>query len=316
MPSQTAQLGSIHIDHPLGYDGVIELDKRENLNFSPYYPALIQLHEEIPAEEVPLHWHKGAEFVYVRHGCVRLLIDGRVATVGQGQICLVSPNAHHAIYPMPSDGRQSVLSVTFDDRHLARLAPGLHDRCLQQCVPIGTDTAYPDDEMLAMCEELIAVLDDTGSELRLIRANRLIYALLERMYTVYIAENCDLCDSAANQNADSRIKPMIDFMERNYAAGITVADVACEFGYDRAYFSRLFKKYAGIGPERYLVELRLQSSVDALMHSVVPCNQIAEEQGFASGRAFSRAFEKRYGMTPSVFRRMHRERRIEQLDKA
>lgn len=308
MSVQVAPLGSIRITQHLDFEGTIELDGREQLGFSPRYPALVQLHEEMPAQDVPLHWHKGAEMLYARQGRLRVFVDGRSVTIEEGQFCLISPNARHAIHPMPRSTGQSVLSVTFDDRQIARLAPGLHDRYLKQGLPIGRGTAWPDADLELICEDLIVSLADDTSELRFIRAARLVFQLLEHIYTHYASESCELSAAAGSDAVDERIKPMVDFFDHNYASGVTVTQAAKEFGYSPEYFSRLFSKHAGMSPERYLTELRLQHAVDVLVSSRVSCSQIAQDSGFRSARAFSTAFFKRYGMMPSVFRRENHER--------
>lgn len=308
MAIQIAPLGSIRVTRQLDYDDVIELDGHEQLGFSPRYPALVQLHEEMPAQDVPLHWHKGAEVLYARHGRLRVFVDGCGVTIREGQFCLITSNARHAIHPMPRPDGQSVLSVTFDDRHVTRLAPGLHDRCLMASRPIGRGTAYPDEDMTNMCEKLIDALLGS-SELRFVRASRLVLQLLEHVYTRYAAESCELSDAAASDAVDERIKPMVDFLEHNFATGVTITQAAREFGYSPEYFSRLFLRHAGMSPSRYLAEVRLRFAVDALLSSNVSCARIAQDSGFRSARAFSEAFAKRYGMAPSAFRRAHRERR-------
>ena len=102
-----------YVDSELDYSSVINSDHRESWGSNQLYPAIVRVHTEMPAQNVPLHWHLGSELVYARHGDVRLFIDGMDVTLRSGQLCLISPKAcipfiqcrmmiHRTCYPYPS----------------------------------------------------------------------------------------------------------------------------------------------------------------------------------------------------------------------
>ncbi|QOL33230.1 helix-turn-helix transcriptional regulator [Bifidobacterium eulemuris] len=312
------------INRELDYTAVIDHDQHESWGSSSLYPAIVRIHTEMPAQDVPLHWHLGAELVYVRHGRVRLFIDGIETTIVDGQACLVSPRALHAIYPEPDDDGQCVLSISFDGEFLSRLSPGLSNRRLMQAVAIaaeeppseghahaprnhgGERPVVRDSTLISLCEEVIACVDDFDPELRLLRLNELLYGML-----VHVLAECwerDGGDSGAMASARSsaEIYAVIEYMEHHFHSGVTIGELAERFGYSREYFSRLFKKHAGVTPEQYLTEIRLQSAVDDLLNGSDTNADIARNNGFSSAKAFSRAFSNRFSLTPSVFRRTHR----------
>lgn len=327
-----------HINRELDYDKAIDNDRHESWGGSPLYPAIVRLHTEMPAQSVPLHWHLGAELVYVRHGAVRMFIDGEQTMIGDGQVALVSPKALHSIHPMPYDHEQNVLSISFDGEYLARMSPGLAGLRLVQSVAIGGDDSPSAERLVALCEQVADCIDAEDADVRLLRLNALLYALLcqliedwrvpERGVMSGIAGiagvgagvgagaggsgdaggsgsgNAGAGDGAVPY-AGSELYAITAYMEAHYASGMTVGQIARHFGYSREYFSRMFKRGAGVTPDRYLTEMRVQSAVDDLLGGGETVAAIAQRNGFASARSMSHAFTARFSMTPAAFRRVH-----------
>ncbi|WEV47271.1 AraC family transcriptional regulator [Bifidobacterium sp. ESL0690] len=299
-----AQSSTFHISEDLDYAPTLEQNNRQNLGFPTAYPAIIQLHEEMPAQDVPLHWHRGPEFLFAKHGCVQMLIDGYSTRITDGQCCLVSPDAFHAIHPVPHANSQSVLSVTFDDQRLDAMSPNLCNTRIMQCTPIGEGTDYPDETMTKLCEELIKAMDDTNSDLRLVNVNRTLFTLLGHIYSTYSVENeSERLEQA--DNVDDNIKPIVNFMERHYSSTLSIAEVAEEFGYSPEYFSRFFSEHAGMGPKQYLTGIRLRHCTDELLMTDDTIETIAANNGL-SAKSLVRTIQKRYRVSPTQFRQQNR----------
>ena len=80
-------------------------------------------------------------------------------------------------------------------------------------------------------------------------------------------------------------------------------ELAAEAGASRATLVRLFQKTAGMAPLAFLTELRLGLARRKLIAGNVSLAAIAAEVGYQSESAFSRAFQRRYGMRPGEARR-------------
>lgn len=68
------------------------------------------------------------------------------------------------------------------------------------------------------------------------------------------------------------------------------------------HFARLFRATFGCAPYQYIQERRLIRARDHLRQSATPITAIALTCGFNDASQFSRAFRKRFGMAPSVYR--------------
>ena len=75
------------------------------------------------------------------------------------------------------------------------------------------------------------------------------------------------------------------------------------FGYSDAYLSRMFQKYANVNFKTYLQDIRMTYAYRELLNSDKTISQIAMDNGFSSSRAFTREFQKRYGILPSEVER-------------
>ena len=71
------------------------------------------------------------------------------------------------------------------------------------------------------------------------------------------------------------------------------------FGYSDAYLSRMFQKYANVNFKTYLQDIRMTYAYRELLNTDKTISQIALDNGFSSSRAFTREFQKRYGILPS-----------------
>ena len=83
----------------------------------------------------------------------------------------------------------------------------------------------------------------------------------------------------------------------------TLADLAERASLSRSAFAVRFAEVAGQTPLRYLTLWRLGLAADQLRSGTAAIAEIAENVGYASESALTRAFKAQYGTTPATFRR-------------
>lgn len=89
----------------------------------------------------------------------------------------------------------------------------------------------------------------------------------------------------------------------NPAEPWSVAALAREIGMSPEHFSRLFRRYEGRTPRRFIVRTRIDAARSLLSGSAHPVARIAEILGYGDVYHFSRQFHAETGVTPSVYRR-------------
>ena len=161
----------------------------------------------------------------------------------------------------------------------------------------------PDNRKLAFfIEELYKVYraKEEGWEYRTMALYYNILYLLIKDYRETEAAQEEIQDS---RRLDALSK-ITTYMREHYTEELKLSDMATLFGYSDAYLSRMFKKYAKINFKAYLQEIRMSYAYRELVNTEKTISQIALDNGFASSRAFSGEFQKKYGQLPSDLRQI------------
>lgn len=87
----------------------------------------------------------------------------------------------------------------------------------------------------------------------------------------------------------------------------TIAEMAKTVEMPVSHFQKFFKVQTGTSPVAYLHELRLEKAKELLETTFHQIKQIAYETGMSDHSHFTRGFKKRYGATPTEYRRLHSE---------
>lgn len=89
-----------------------------------------------------------------------------------------------------------------------------------------------------------------------------------------------------------------------YAEPVSVERLAESMGYNRAYFSKMFKKYNHAAPAAFLLNLRVSKARQLLRERPeLTVEQIAHSVGFNDPLYFSKQFKRFYGMPPRAYRK-------------
>jgi AraC family transcriptional regulator len=95
-----------------------------------------------------------------------------------------------------------------------------------------------------------------------------------------------------------------EMLKANLDGQIALSQVARECKLSVSHFVRAFKQAVGQPPYRWLLEQRIESAKELLLHSGLPMVEIALKCGFADQACFIRAFRKLLDTTPGEWRRM------------
>ncbi len=102
---------------------------------------------------------------------------------------------------------------------------------------------------------------------------------------------------------DPQIGVALSAIHRDPGHDWTVEELARACSLSRSAFAARFVARVGKPPATYLAHVRLDAATDLLRDSSLPVTLIAENVGYTSEAAFSRAFKHRYGAPPARWRR-------------
>jgi AraC family transcriptional regulator len=99
-----------------------------------------------------------------------------------------------------------------------------------------------------------------------------------------------------------RLRRVRDYVEAHLGDDLSLtvlADIACLSPH---HFSRSFKEAAGVGPQRYVIQRRIEHAKALLRRTHEPLALIAQEAGFADQSHLNSIFRREMGVTPGRFR--------------
>jgi len=115
-----------------------------------------------------------------------------------------------------------------------------------------------------------------------------------------------LQERARDLKGTGRISPLVraaqNHILRHAAHTLDFPALARSLGASYTSFRRAFRRQTGLAPAQYQGEIRMNRARDLLVSTGLSVSEIAEQTGFATVFYFSRAFKKKTGLTPKVFR--------------
>ncbi|MEV3904957.1 AraC family transcriptional regulator [Mycobacterium sp. NPDC050551] len=110
--------------------------------------------------------------------------------------------------------------------------------------------------------------------------------------------------------SDSVLAPALTQLHADLARGWTVQHLARAASVSRAVFAQRFADIVGMPPMQYVLQWRLATARELLRSGRLSTAQIAQRVGYQSPTAFSTAFARHTGCTPTEYaRRMQRDGR-------
>ncbi|MEO8853406.1 MAG: AraC family transcriptional regulator [Ginsengibacter sp.] len=90
-----------------------------------------------------------------------------------------------------------------------------------------------------------------------------------------------------------------NIMDEDVSRKVDIAMLASEATLSRFHFFKCFKNAFGMSPYQYLINKRLERSMELLKEGTCQVTDVAYEVGFTDIYSFSRSFKKHFKMCPS-----------------
>lgn len=117
-------------------------------------------------------------------------------------------------------------------------------------------------------------------------------------------------DDAENQSSlspEESVEKAISYMQQHYMEDIDIATLAEKLGFHSAYLTKLFNRYAGESPLKYLTNIRIHEAKRLLKDTSLSIGAVGEKVGYPDQFHFSKTFRKVTGVNPSSFRKQTEE---------
>lgn len=118
-----------------------------------------------------------------------------------------------------------------------------------------------------------------------------------------------LIDHHAEQGAkkytyttNTYVEHAVEYIKYNYQTGINVGNIADYIGISRTYLNHAFQKELGLSIQKFLIDYRLHKASSMLVSTSSSIHEIAASVGYEDPLAFSKAFKKKFEMSPKNYR--------------
>ena len=268
----------------------------EILEFSTHMPVHCSVQQ---LTHLDAHLHDFFELILILEGQCRILLNGRLVTMEEGDVIAVNG---HTMHELNSTGC-ALLSVQFEPSLFERTLPHpVHPQFDCNSALQGNNSAF--DALRRLMAQLVKNNADkqTGYELR---NWSLVYEIMDVMYNNFRVEDSKAQEIKSHRYAD-RIAEITRIISAHYTENFTLSQLAEEIHLSVPYLSKFFDQQFGMTFLTYLTQIRLTHAVDLLLHSEKPIEQVSAESGFPNSHAFVQVFKKEFSLLPSAYRRKNR----------
>ena len=127
------------------------------------------------------------------------------------------------------------------------------------------------------------------------------------------ASAVSLPDAAADRYNLS-VYAVVRYVDNNFYSFPTIRDIARNLGYSESHISHTFREKMGISLRDYICRKKIEASLDFLSAGRYSVTQISQMLNYSSLQAFSKAFQKIMGCSPTEYQKRENRDDLAALD--
>lgn len=247
---------------------------------------------EYPMEHTHTHW----EILLVTSGKILHTINGQKKVLTKGDAWLLRPEDKHKLTYADNNSHKNYQSITFvfTNELFSKISSAYDSHAIHNA---DTKLSFNvDNEMIEYAIERCLSAQMQPKEnyrtISLIIINKLFLTLLEKKIN----------------NVSSYpdwLNDFIAYLSSPYHFGNSVHELAKQTPYSYSRLTTLFKSYTGKSLLQYINELKLTYAQKLLRTTDKQIIEISNEIFYDSVSSFNHNFKKKFGQTPSEYRKKH-----------
>ena len=265
--------------------------------------------DDLTLVKVPWHWHNELEIVVILSGEVSVFIAGCEITLKAGEGYFANSGILHSEKLLSKTGWQHCM--VFSPRVIASpddiiwntyISPILSHENLP-FIRLSPKTPWQ-KEILSLAERAWQYGAKEKADYALTVRSEL--SQISSLIVHNIDTETEHPFTSKTQRDELRIKKTLYYIETHFREQITIDDIAADAGVSVSTMLRLYHDILHTTPIQYVLQYRLEQIREELL--LYPDSSISETAyscGFNDISYFNRCFLKKYGCTPSEFRRNH-----------
>ncbi|MFA9465363.1 MAG: helix-turn-helix domain-containing protein [Velocimicrobium sp.] len=240
--------------------------------------------------KVSKHWHQSIEIFFVLEGKINFFINSELHSLEAGHFIIVNSNEIHSI-DCPTPNFTIVLQIP---RNLFE-AYNIEDILFKA-------TIEENDKRLVTLMKNLYFAYKAKEYGYIFHVLSQFYEILHLLILEYREVELDEERIKQKKNLE-KLSKITRYIKDNYKEDLSLISVAGTFGFSPTYLSRIFQKYASINYRSYVLNIRLDAAYKQLVNTDDSISEISINCGFPDSRSFSKAFQKRFSILPSQYRR-------------
>ncbi len=275
-----------------------EIINYDNETFPSYiYDGWIKPH--VTWERVP-HFHEDVEILSVKSGRMAYSVNGKLIELNAGDTIFVNANQIHYSLAVEEEVARYVIFVINPSILKSSVAVEM-----QAVMPILTNPNlsyirfHGENENTKAIYDIMQTLPDVRRDaFQVTKRFFSIWEIIMRQGQSYgLLEN----DIEVDIHMQS-FKKMMYFIQKEYKNKVTLDMIAACGGVSKSLCNKLFKKYVGVSPINYLLEIRIKKVTEYLRTTSYSLSEISELCGFNGASYMAEMFKKFIGKSPLNYR--------------
>lgn len=247
------------------------------------------------------HWHDGPELSVVVDGRMEYFVNDRRYVMEAGDCVFVNSGAMHSGHALDGEGCHylvvSFLTGAIDGAADGFFAESFFGGVLDAQVLPSMLFEAQNGEVASACIAVYEAIKkkEDGWEL-------LVKGLLCQLwYLLYREAKRQSAAPSENSAPVARIKKAIRYMNENYAAKLSLDEIAAACNLSKSEFCRCFKRITRQTAFEYLMDLRIRKSLRLLESDGLSVTDTALASGFSSSSYYTEVFRRYMGCTPREY---------------
>lgn len=246
------------------------------------------------------HYHDGHELIYIVSGEIMVSVGEREYRAKAGSLIVLSRFEEHSVRVLTPEYRRYTLLVS------SEISRGSENYALSSIL-VNRSRGF---EHIVECGQFGARIESLFDRVRqeCIERKPMYSRVVDSALMILLAEIYRIAPQrfivGENKNSEM-VRRIQNRFERDCSSDVTISSLASEFHVSTSHLAHVFKSITGYSPIDYLISCRLSAAKNLLAESDKSIKEIVDSCGFSDESNFSRTFKRKFGMTPSEFRKQN-----------
>ena len=279
-------------------------DGSEEVNYDdPNFPSYIYdgwIKPNVTWEKVP-HFHEDVEIVTVKTGKMAYSVNGKVINLYAGDTIFVNANQIH--YSMAVDNETATYVIFVVNPAILNASVAVE---MKAVLPIinNPNLSYLrfrniNENTQEIHKIMLSLPDVRRDPFRITKKLFEIWEIILLQTTTF-----GILDEDMQADMHTRaFKAMMFYIQQQYHNPITLDDISLSGNVSKSLCNRIFHKYVGGSPVKYLVDFRLRKVAEYLRTTTLSLSEISRKTGFNGTSYMAEMFKKAFGVSPTAYRK-------------